>query len=116
MVISRSSDARTTSGTYGSAATLLKADPANCSSSIHERLYESVSQDPWIAHWAARCPRVRGKQERDFHPGNRFDGKIPNLDLIPEGSYFQSCPDFKSHMKTRLYRRAPDDPTADEGS
>ena len=35
---------------YGSAATLLKADLANCSSSIHERLYESVSQDPWVVH------------------------------------------------------------------
>ena len=86
----------------GVAASSLKEDLDACNSSVHQRLYESLSQEPWVVHWAACTPGSK-----------RFDGKILDGDLIPEGSFFQSCPDKKTSMTTRMYKWKPGDPEAE---
>eukprot|EP00959_Pyramimonas_sp_CCMP1952_P120233 2514138-Pyramimonas_sp.AAC.1 len=63
--------------------TALKADLADTSQTIFERLFSQVSQDPWIVHWTT-CDRMATC---------RFDCTPPKLDQIPVGIFFQSYPD-----------------------
>eukprot|EP00959_Pyramimonas_sp_CCMP1952_P013810 291998-Pyramimonas_sp.AAC.1 len=56
--------------------TALKADLADTSQTIFERLFSKVSQDPWIVHWTTF----------DRMATCRFDCAPPKLDQIPVGS------------------------------
>eukprot|EP00959_Pyramimonas_sp_CCMP1952_P237103 4955530-Pyramimonas_sp.AAC.1 len=77
--------------------TALKADLDATPQTIFQRLYSQVSQDPWTVHWATFERKTTC----------RFDCAPPDTDQIPVGTFFQTYPDEKTRLVSKLYANPP---------